>query len=130
MDFIPHISQDTANSADTNSDVDISVNEPIVRDQSEIRLVREPSAYRLYADRPKTNLIPQDTATKFRLKQTNDKLVFQELLDTYPPIANINLLMQYYTCRPSSLEELQAKDLSRSSMPSVYGPVNRPSTRA
>ncbi len=72
MDFIPHISQDTANSADTNSDVDISVNEPIVCEQSENRLVREPSAYRLYADRSKTNLISQDPATKFCLKQAKD----------------------------------------------------------
>jgi hypothetical protein len=42
----------------------------------------------------RTNLILEDPATKFCLKQANDNLVFQELLDTYPTFTNINLLMQ------------------------------------
>jgi hypothetical protein len=47
MNFIPPDSQEPATSADTISDVDlISLNEPVVRDQSDIRLVCKPSPER------------------------------------------------------------------------------------
>ncbi len=76
------------------------------------------------ADKEGEKLQLKRVARRIPKKKTNT------LASSNPPIANINLLMQYYACRPSSLEELQAKDISRSSMPSVYEPVNRPSTCA
>jgi hypothetical protein len=50
-------------------------------------------------------------------------------VNEYPTIKKINLLEQYYTCRPF---QPQAQHLSRSDMPNVYELpiVNRPSTRA
>jgi hypothetical protein len=66
-----------------------------------------------------SNLIPQVPGTELSLKQENDKLVFHQLLDTYPTINNINLLKQYYSCGSFPLEQLHAKNLSRSSMPTV-----------
>jgi hypothetical protein len=71
---------------------------------SSLRTTNHPSVNRqvqnLLADttnniKTQSHLIPQILATELSLKQAKGKLVFQDLLDTYLTITNINILMQY-----------------------------------
>jgi hypothetical protein len=69
MDIFPPESQDTATSADTNSYVDISINKPIVRNQSGIQLVCEGFAKHMCANRP--NELQQHTSGVSILQKNN-----------------------------------------------------------